>query len=132
MTVQKRRKELRSFGLIMSLMICLIFGLFLPWAFSWSQPIWPWIVAGSLTLVALLAPGLLEIPFGVWMKVGHVLGWINTRIILTIVFYLLITPMGLMARLFGYDPLRLKRNQSLQSYRVKSSPPEKGSMENPY
>ncbi|MGB5716788.1 MAG: SxtJ family membrane protein, partial [Gammaproteobacteria bacterium] len=76
------RQELRKFGLVFATGIVLIFGLLLPWLFEHPWPTWPWIAAGGLAATGLLLPSLLRPVFWLWMKFGHVLGWINTRIIL--------------------------------------------------
>jgi hypothetical protein len=55
------------------------------------------------------------------MFLGHVLGWINTRIILGAVFYLIVTPIGLARRLMGKDPMGTKR-VDVESYRVLRKP----------
>jgi hypothetical protein len=52
------------------------------------------------------------------MKIGHVLAWINTRIILGIVFYGLITPMGIIMRLFGWDAMRRVLARDAKTYRL--------------
>ena len=56
--------------------------------------------------------------FKVWMKVGHVMGWINTRIILGILYFGLITPMGVIMRMFGWDSMRRALSRDAESYRV--------------
>ena len=68
----------------------------------------------SLLLAALaaLAPVALGPVFRVWMALGRVLGWINTRVILGLVFYLLVTPIGVALRLTGRDPLN-RRGRTL-------------------
>lgn len=45
----------------------------------------------------------------VWFKIAHILGWINTRILLSIVFYVFLFPMGLLYRALTKNPLQLKR-----------------------
>ena len=68
-----------------------------------------WMIAGALVLFALIAPALLRPFFVVWSAVGHVLGWINMRIVLGIAFFGIVTPVGLVARLVRkHDPLQLK------------------------
>lgn len=47
--------------------------------------------------------------FKVWMALGHILGVINTGLLLGVVFFLIITPIGWIARLSGHDPLKLRR-----------------------
>ncbi|MBT4936735.1 hypothetical protein HON22_02355 [Candidatus Peregrinibacteria bacterium] len=51
-----------------------------------------------------------------WLKFAHTLGFINTKILLTLVFFLVITPIGLIMRLFGKDFLRKKMNKKIHSY----------------
>jgi hypothetical protein len=55
------------------------------------------------------------------MIVGHVLGWINTRIILGAVFYLIVTPIGAVRRLLGKDPMGTKK-ADVESYRILRKP----------
>ena len=59
-----------------------------------------------LVLLGLLFPRVLFYPNKIWMTLAAVLGYISTRIILGIVFFLLITPIGFVKRLFGWDPLQ--------------------------
>ncbi len=56
------------------------------------------------------------------MKIGHMLGWVNTRVILGIFFYVLLTPMGLVMRLFRADPMRRNRDRRAKSYRIERPP----------
>jgi len=122
-------KELRSFGFILAGGFPLMFGLVAPWSRGHA---WPWIVGGLALLLALAAPAVLRPFYYVWMKIGLVLGWINTRIILTVCFYLLITPVGLVMRLAGKDPMHRHPDDQADSYRKPSEelPPER--MKAPY
>ena len=75
----------------------------------------PWVVitlvsiAAVLSLLSAIAPSLLRPVYRGWMRLGEVLGWINTRIILTLVFFLVVTPIGLLMRLFGRSPMEPAR-----------------------
>jgi hypothetical protein len=53
-----------------------------------------------------------------WMVFVRALAWINARIILTVVFYLILTPVGLVRRLLGYDPLNRRLDPTRATYRV--------------
>ena len=53
------------------------------------------------------------------MKLGHALGWINSRIILGLVFIIVVQPIAFIMNLFGYDPLRKIKNAE-DSYREKN------------
>jgi hypothetical protein len=85
------KKDLRSFGYLVGA----VFGVIGIWPLLFrGEPLRLWAVGLSSTLIALggLLPRVLAPIHEAWMWVGHVLGWINTRILLGIVFYGLITP----------------------------------------
>jgi hypothetical protein len=107
MTPQQHRKELRSFGLIVGgIFLCI--GL---WPVMWqgtSPRLWAVGVGAILSVLGAVLPNSLARIHKGWMFVGHVMGWINTRIILGLFFYGILTPMGLMARLMGKDSMHLK------------------------
>ena len=74
------------------------------------------IVAFLLLLFAVIAPKILS-PFRIaWDKLGHVLGTINTYLILSIVFFLMITPLGWLLKLFGKKRFPLKASQNVAAY----------------
>ncbi len=126
-------KGLRKFGLTTGAIIVLLFAFFFPWVFDVAtMPMWPWIIAGALWLPALLMPAVLRPVYTTWMKIGHGIGWVNTRIILGVLFYVLVLPMGLIMRLFGNDPMARKRDESASSYRIKSVSEAKDRLEKPY
>jgi hypothetical protein len=56
------------------------------------------------------------------MALGHILGWINTRIILGFVFYLIVTPIGFIRRLLGKDPMGKEIRADINSYRIIRQP----------
>jgi multisubunit Na+/H+ antiporter MnhG subunit len=114
-------KHLRSFGLIVGG----IFTLIGVWPALWrSQPLrlWSCVLGGVLMVLALAWPRSLTQVYRVWMRVGEVLGWINTRLILGMLFYLLFTPMGVYMRLRGQDPMRRTLVPEAESYRVVRQP----------
>jgi len=114
-------KELRSFGLLVGGVFTII-GLW-PMMFR-GEPLRLWAVgAGWLLIVCggILPQVLAPIQKG-WMWVGHVLGWINTRILLGIVFYGLITPLGIVFRLMGKDTMRQGFEEQSPTYRVVRTP----------
>lgn len=64
-------------------------------------------VAGAaLILFGVLAPRLLVIPRKGWMKLAEGMAYVSSRIILAIVFFLVLTPIGLVKRALGWDPLQ--------------------------
>lgn len=123
---------LRKFGLMMAGVIGLLFGLFFPWLLDRSIPTWPWIAGGLFAVPALLYPKALKPVYTLWMKIGGVLGWINTRIILGLLFYVIVFPMGLIMRLAGKDPMQRKLDKQTASYRIKSTQHPKENLEKPF
>jgi O-antigen/teichoic acid export membrane protein len=126
------RKGLREFGIVTGAIVAVLFGLFFPWLLATRIPLWPWILAGVLVTWALLAPGSLEPVYRGWMRFGLLIGSITTPLILGIVFFLLIMPMGLVMRTFRYDPLSRALDKEAASYRVPSRKPDAKSIERPF
>lgn len=112
-------KQHRSFGLIVG-GIFVIIGLW-PVIFQ-GQDLrhWAIILAALLMIPALVYPKSLDMPYRGWMAVGQILGWINTRIILGIIFYGVVTPIGLIMRLLGKDSMHRRFEPEIDTYRVKS------------
>ena len=75
-------------------------------------------IAVLLTVIGLFVPVAARGFHRVWMGIAGVLGYVNSRILLTILYYLLLTPYGLISRLFGRDPLD-RRGASRETYWVK-------------
>lgn len=131
-TTPPSRAELRKFALIMAGMTGLIFGLLLPWLWGFGWPLWPWAVAALFVVWGILWPAGLNPVYRLWMRFGLAVGWVNSRIILGVVFYLLFTPIGLAMRLAGNDPMRRKLQADAVSYRIQSTHPPPEHLERPY
>ena len=126
------KSELRKFGLITGAIVIVLFGLLIPWLFDIAWPRWPFMVGGILAVWAVVIPNTLKPVYVVWMKIGHVLGWINTRIILAILFYGMFLPIGMLMQLFGWDPMYKKLSKGLKTYRIESQESVKEHFERPY
>ena len=121
MTRNTDAAQLRKFGLLVGGIFCAI-GLW-PAVIRGAGPrSWALVVGVLLLAPALLAPRILMPVYRIWMTVGEALGWINTRVLLGVVFYGLITPMGLIRRLRREDPMRRRHDPAAQSYRVPKPP----------
>ena len=110
-------KQLRSFGFTVGGLFAVI-GLW-PILFHNENPRW-WaiLLAGLLVVPALVLPRSLAWVHGRWMTLGHIMGWINSRIILGLVFYLVVTPTGMIRRLLGKDSMGKAIRPDLNSYRI--------------
>lgn len=126
------KKGLREFGLIGGAIVAILFGLVLPITRHHSLSILPWLIAGILWIWALVAPATLNLVYQIWMRIGLVLGWIQTRVILGVVFYIIIVPMGLMKRLLNQDSRAPGFQSNLPTYRQSSRIRTQESMEKPF
>jgi hypothetical protein len=83
-----------------------------------------WAVALAVLLIvpALVFPRSLSWIYRRWMALGHVLGWVNTRIILGLIFYGVVTPIGFVRRLLGKDPMGKEIRCDMNSYRIIRQP----------
>lgn len=114
---QAINKELRQFGLVVGGVFSVI-GLW-PVMFRADSPrLWAMILGSLLIALGVIVPQTLRQVHQGWMKIGHVLGSINTKIILGIIYYLLITPMGIVMRLMGKDPMHRAVGENVDTYRV--------------
>jgi hypothetical protein len=127
-----KKSELRNFGLVIASLMVIIFGLFLPLVFNHNNPFWPWIVASIMLLLAVFLPASIQPIYTIWMRIGNILGWINTRIILAIIFYTLFLLVSIILKLLGKDPMARKYLKDQTSYRVLCTPIKREQMENPY
>jgi hypothetical protein len=121
MSATYTRRQLRDFGLLVGG----IFGAIGLWPLLWRQQdprLWALALAVALVLPALVAPSILAPAYRAWMKLAEVLAWVNTRIVLGVVFYGVVTPIGLVMRLTGHDPMRRRLEQAGETYRVRCTP----------
>ena len=110
------KKQLREFGLILGLAIPIFIGWLLPIINGHIIRYWTLWIGISALLISVLKPKLLFYPYKGWMALGYILGWINSRLILGLVFIFLLQPIALIMRVFSYDPLRIKKINK-KSYR---------------
>ena len=126
------KTELRNFGLLFAIFFVALFGLIIPLIRGHSLPNVPWIIASVFVFLAIIFPIALQPIYQIWMRFGLVLGWVNSRIILGIIFYGLVLPMGVLMRLLKRDPMHRQFQEKLDSYRLSSHSVPKSSMETPY
>jgi hypothetical protein len=121
-TTQPRdRRELRNFGLIVGGIFVFI-GLWPAIARGDALRVWALVLGSGLIVPALVVPASLRPIHRIWMILGDALGWVNTRIVLGAIFFGLITPMGLMMRVFRKDPMGRRFEPETETYRVPRQP----------
>ena len=73
----------------------------------------PMVAIGAVLLVfGLIVPKALRVPNRIWWRFAQTLGWINARIILTVFFFVVVTPIGVIMRAIGRNPLRPRQGGS--------------------
>ena len=110
------KKQLREFGLLIGFGFPLLIGWLIPAVTGHGFREWTLWVGFIGLIVGLTSPRLLYYPYKFWMKLGVLLGWINSHIILGLVFILVLQPIAYIMRLTGYDPLR-RRRKGEKTYR---------------
>ena len=133
--MKSKRKELRKFGLLVGgvfAALALYFLLRYGWTHTTGRILG--VVGATLLSLAVVAPRALA-PFRrVWMALAHVLGWINTRIILGVVYYLAFTLVRCGMVLLRKDPMRRRPDPEKGTYwvDVPQIPFERESLEHQY
>jgi hypothetical protein len=125
--IKEKKKDLRQFGLTIG-SVLLIIGAFL-YYFEKSSPFYFIIIGGALLLLAIVYPNVLKPLNKVWMGLAIVLGFVMSRIILTVLFYLVLTPIGLLAKIFGKKFMNLKYDESAETYWEKRTIKEKNHLD---
>jgi hypothetical protein len=111
-----RRHALRKFGLVMAAALGVVGGLLAGRGRAAAPYVWG--VAGLFLALGLIRPAWLGVIEPAWMKLAEVLGAVMSRVILTLAFILVITPLGLVRRLFAGDTLGLRPDPKTETYWV--------------
>ena len=116
------KKILRDFGITFAVIFPLFIGFIIPKITGNYFKEWTLLIGFTFLILAIFKPMLLLKPYKIWIALGNILGFINSHIILGLVFLIIFQPIAFLMKLTGYDPLRTKR-KFLVSYRevVKSS-----------
>ena len=115
------RSQWRSFGLIVGSVFAVI-GAWPAVKNGLPPRLWALAAAGVLIVPALAYPPILKYPYAAWMALGRALGWINTRIILSILFYGVFTPIGAIRRALGKDSMQRSFDADAETYRQVRDP----------
>ena len=110
------KKQLREFGLLIGVCFPILIGWLFPLFFGHEFRAWTLLVAIPALVLGLTAPGLLHYPYKGWIAFGHALGWVNSHIILGMIFIVVLLPISYVMRFTGYDPLK-RRRKGETSYR---------------
>ena len=115
-------KDFRSFGITIGIILLIVSAVLLYYNKESYQSLA--IIASTFIGLGIILPVLLKPSYLVWMTFAVILGWVMTRVILSIVFYLIMTPIGLITRLLGEDFLALNRKDSNSYWNYRDSSKE--------
>ena len=107
----------RNFGIIFAA-VFLFISLYPLW-FEKNIHLWACIIAFIFFFFAIFLPKALVLPNKLWFKLGSFLGAIVSPIIMGMIFFLTVTPTGMIMRLLGKDILNQKMKKSVKSYWIK-------------
>jgi len=119
-SIKSAKKELRKFGLSIGIALGLLGGLF--FLRQKDYYFYFFVFSGVFLLLSLVMPTKLEPLQKIWMGLAVVIGWLISRIILVLLLYLVVTPIGILARMFGKDFLNNKIDLTAQSYWIDRVP----------
>lgn len=112
----------RAFGLVFTLLLAGVGVWLLIAADRW--PAWPWLAgATALLAVSLTVPRVLAPLNRAWFRFGQALHGVLSPVILGFLFFCVVTPIGLLARVLGKDFLRLRREPQAASYWIERDTP---------
>jgi len=112
--IKSEKSDLRNFGIIIGIVLLIISG-FLFWKEKESFQIFL-AIGITLFLTAIAIPASLKPVYWIWMIFAIILGWVMTRVILSLLFYVVFTSIGLTLRFFGKQFLELRLDKSKESY----------------
>ena len=113
-SIKSEKNDFKKFGITIGVLLIIIAG-FLFWKEKESFEIL--LVVGTIfSILGIVVPNILKPLFWIWMIFATILGWFMTRLILSLLFYLILTPIGMISRLFGKQFLELKFDKTDKTY----------------
>jgi len=109
-----KRSSEKSFGILFCIVFAII-GLYPLLSFNFVR-VWALVIALIFLVLGLTKPSVLKPLNTGWIKLGEILGKIIAPVVMLLVFFIVITPIGLMLRLFGKDILGLKFSEKVKTY----------------
>lgn len=112
--IKTATSDLRKFGITMGVVLGILGGLLL-WRGK-GYYFYFFILSLTFLVLGLVLPRWLKIVYKIWMSLTVIIGWVMTRVILTVLFYFVVTPISLLMRLFGRNLLDIRFESSAPSY----------------
>ena len=117
-SIKSSRKDLKNFGVTIGFILLMI-GVFL---FVGEKDSFIYFFSIGLIFIGLglINPVVLKTLYKIWMTFAIIIGWVMTRVILSVLFYLIISTIGIFARLVGKDFLNLKSKNNESYWNIRN------------
>lgn len=128
------KKDIRNFGIALAVILGAIGSYRFYYKRQWDVALWLYAGGGMVIILSFFAPLVIKPLYRIMTIVGYKIGWVNQRLILGILFYLLFTPIAVVFKLIGKDPLERKIEVETNSYWIprKESSSDKKKYEQQY
>lgn len=110
--------------------LAIVLGLLVIWFFTNAKALV--IISAVLAFIGLMIPMVSGWITWLWLKISHVMGWVMSKVIMSIVFYLVLFPISLLARLSNKDQLKLKKSNETSYYSTRNHRYSPEELENPW
>jgi len=130
-TNQHQLPSEKSFGIFFGFVFALVAGYFI-YAEKWAFSVALIVLAVALFALAYLRPVYLRWPNILWYKIGVALGAIVSPIVMGLIFFFLLTPVALLARVKGRDELSIRSNDRVSYWKLREENPSPDSFKNQY
>jgi hypothetical protein len=121
------KRELRQFAAMLLVFMGVVGGVVLYRTGSLQAAAWVWGPALGVGTVGLAAPRAIKYLYVGWICAAFPIGWTISHLLLLLIFYGILTPIGLVMRVLGYDPLRRKSDPAAGTYWVERAQAEDSS-----
>jgi hypothetical protein len=118
------RRQLAVFGIAWFLFFAVVGTIVLLKISSLPAASTIWTLAVAVPLAGCVFPELLRLVYVGMTYVAMPIGWVVSHVVLALVYYLVLTPTGLLMRLFGYDPMRRRFDPAAKTYWIPREQPE--------
>jgi len=112
--INSKKDNVRNFGILIGTVLFVISGFFFWYGKDISQLFF--IIGIALLLVSITIPLILKPFYWIWMVFATIMGWFMTRVILSALFFVVLTPIGLIGKIFGKKFLNIKWNTKDDTY----------------
>ena len=113
------KKQLIEFGILLGIGFPFFIGWLIPFFHGNDFKIWSLFIGLPFVLISFIKPSLLRIFYKKWIKLGNILGFLNSHVILGFIFFFVLLPISIFMKILGHDPLN-KSFSAIKTYKVEN------------